>query len=103
MAPNYRGTEPKSLRWPHKNMSTTASLTYYYLGASMPSSTEVTNSIPGGRRYLSTLKGLQDEREHENATKEVEAFLHGGGPRVQEMLFEGQKSSLFCVVTILYL
>ncbi|KAI0270270.1 acyltransferase ChoActase/COT/CPT [Russula aff. rugulosa BPL654] len=42
-------------------------------------------------RYLTALKGLQDEGEHENTVKAVEAFLHGDGPRVQEMLLEYSK------------
>ncbi|KAI0253487.1 acyltransferase ChoActase/COT/CPT [Lactifluus subvellereus] len=44
------------------------------------------------RRYLTALKGLQDEREHEFTKRAVAAFLHGDGPRVQEMLIEYAKS-----------
>lgn len=55
------------------------------------------------RRHLTTLNGLQVEREHENITNEVEAFLHGDGPRIQQILFEGQKPSPFYIVTTSYL
>jgi hypothetical protein len=48
------------------------------------------------RRYLTALKGLQDEEEHENTIKAVEAFLHGDGPRVQEMLLEYSKDKNRC-------
>jgi hypothetical protein len=48
------------------------------------------------RRYLTALKGLQDEGEHEITIKAVEAFLHGDGPRVQEMLLEYSKDKSRC-------
>ncbi|KAG8876810.1 hypothetical protein FRB98_007023 [Tulasnella sp. 332] len=38
------------------------------------------------RRYLRALEGLQDPVEHDRTKKAVEEFLHGDGPRVQEML-----------------
>jgi len=44
------------------------------------------------RRYLASLKGLQDEREHENTKRAVEVFLHGEGPRIQEMLIDYAKN-----------
>lgn len=50
------------------------------------------------RRYLAALKGLQDEGEHENTIKAVEAFLHGDGPRVQGMLLEYSKDRSRCVL-----
>ena len=40
------------------------------------------------RRYLDSLKALQDEREHEITKRAVEAFLHGDGPRVQQSLID---------------
>jgi Choline/Carnitine o-acyltransferase len=43
------------------------------------------------RRYLTVLKELQDEREHENTKRAVVAFLQGDGPRAQEMLLEYAK------------
>jgi carnitine O-acetyltransferase len=49
------------------------------------------------RRYLTALKGLQDEREHENTKRAVQAFLHGDGPRAQEMLIEYAKNKSRCV------
>ncbi|TFK53149.1 acyltransferase ChoActase/COT/CPT [Heliocybe sulcata] len=39
-------------------------------------------------RYLRALEGLQDEKEHENTKRAVEAFLHGEGPRLQDRLKE---------------
>ena len=48
-------------------------------------------------RYLTALKGLQDEGEHENTIKAVEDFLHIDGPRVQEMLLEYSKDKSRCV------
>ena len=48
------------------------------------------------RRYLTALKGLQDDEEHENTIKVVEAFLHGDGPRIQEMLLEYSKDKNRC-------
>ncbi|KAI0057062.1 acyltransferase ChoActase/COT/CPT [Artomyces pyxidatus] len=38
------------------------------------------------KRYLRALEGLQDEHEHENTTKAVEAFLSSEGPRIQAKL-----------------
>ncbi|KAG9033901.1 hypothetical protein FRB95_014104 [Tulasnella sp. JGI-2019a] len=38
------------------------------------------------RRYLRALEGLQDPLEHERTKRAVEEFLHGDGPRAQEML-----------------
>ncbi len=49
------------------------------------------------RRYLAALKGLQDEGEHENTVRAVQAFLHGDGPHVQEMLLEYSKDKNRCV------
>jgi carnitine O-acetyltransferase len=49
------------------------------------------------RRYLTALKGLQDEEEHGITIKAVEAFLHGDGPRVQNMLLEYSKDKSRCV------
>ncbi|KAI0294234.1 acyltransferase ChoActase/COT/CPT [Multifurca ochricompacta] len=40
------------------------------------------------RRYLTALKALQDEREHENTKRAVDAFLRGDGLRAQELLIE---------------
>jgi len=51
------------------------------------------------RRYLTALKGLQDEQEHEKTKRAVEAFLHGDGPRAQEMLNEYAKNKDRCVVS----
>lgn len=48
------------------------------------------------RRYLTALKGLQDEGEHKNTIKAVEDFLHGDGPRVQEMLLEYSEDKNRC-------
>jgi carnitine O-acetyltransferase len=44
------------------------------------------------QRYLTALKGLQDEQEHEKTKRVVESFLHGDGPRAQEMLNEYAKN-----------
>jgi hypothetical protein len=38
------------------------------------------------RRYLQSLEGLQDPKEHEVTKKAVKAFLENEGPRVQEKL-----------------
>ncbi|KII91956.1 hypothetical protein PLICRDRAFT_38814 [Plicaturopsis crispa FD-325 SS-3] len=37
-------------------------------------------------RYLTALEGLQDENEHAQTKKAVQAFLEGEGPRIQEKL-----------------
>jgi carnitine O-acetyltransferase len=50
------------------------------------------------RRYLTVLKGLQDEREQEKTQRAVEAFLHGDGPRAQELLIEYAKNKDRCVI-----
>lgn len=50
------------------------------------------------RHYLIALKGLQDERDHGNTKRAVEAFLHGDGPRIQEMLIEYAKNKDRCVI-----
>jgi len=50
------------------------------------------------RRYLTALRGLQDEREHEKTKRAVKAFLHGDGPRAQEMLIEYAKNKDRCVI-----
>ena len=52
------------------------------------------------RRYLTALKGLQDESEHEKTKRAVEDFLHGDGPRAQEMLIEYAKNKDRCVTSI---
>lgn len=49
------------------------------------------------RRYLTALKPLQDEKDHENTKRVVQAFLHGDGPRVQESLIEYAKNKPRCV------
>ncbi|KAI0261347.1 acyltransferase ChoActase/COT/CPT [Gloeopeniophorella convolvens] len=43
------------------------------------------------RRYLTALKALQDEKDHENTKRAVEAFLDGDGPRIQQKLIEYAK------------
>jgi hypothetical protein len=48
------------------------------------------------RRYLIALQGLQDEREREKTKRAVEAFLHGDGPRAQEMLIEYARNKDRC-------
>lgn len=53
------------------------------------------------RRYLTALKGLQDEGEHKNTIRAVQAFLHGDGPRVQEMLLEYSKDKSRCVASLI--
>ena len=40
------------------------------------------------RRYLTALKGLQDDREHERTMKAVKEFLEGDGPGLQRRLEE---------------
>jgi carnitine O-acetyltransferase len=50
------------------------------------------------RRYLAALKGLQDEREHENTKRGVATFLNGDGPRAQEMLIDYAKNKDRCVI-----
>jgi carnitine O-acetyltransferase len=52
------------------------------------------------RRYLTALQGLQDEREHEETKRAVKAFLHGDGPRAQEMLIEYAKNKDRCAIFI---
>ena len=52
------------------------------------------------RRYLTVLKGLQDDREHEKTKRAVEAFLHGDGLRAQELLIEYAKNKDRCVIPI---
>jgi carnitine O-acetyltransferase len=49
------------------------------------------------RRYLTALKGLQDEKDHENTKRAVQAFLQGDGPRVQQSLIEYAKNKPRCV------
>lgn len=49
------------------------------------------------RRYLTALKGLQDEKDHENTKRAVQAFLNGDGPRVQQSLIEYAKNKPRCV------
>lgn len=49
------------------------------------------------RRYLTALKALQDEKEHENTKRAVQAFLRSDGPRVQESLIEYAKNKHRCV------
>ena len=39
-------------------------------------------------RYLRSLEGLQDPRDHEETRRAVEDFLRGDGPRIQERLVE---------------
>lgn len=43
------------------------------------------------RRYLRSLEGLQDPRDHEETKRAVEEFLHGEGPHIQERLLEWAK------------
>ena len=40
------------------------------------------------RRYLTALKGLQDDREHERTLRAVKEFLEGDGPKLQTRLQE---------------
>ncbi|RDX41798.1 acyltransferase ChoActase/COT/CPT [Lentinus brumalis] len=42
-------------------------------------------------RYLKSLEGLQDPREHAETRRAVEEFLHHDGPRIQEKLKEYAK------------
>ena len=49
------------------------------------------------RRYLTALKGLQDEKDHESTKRAVQAFLHGDGPRIQQSLIEYAKNKPRCV------
>lgn len=44
------------------------------------------------RRYLTALRGLQDEKEHAKTKIVVDEFLKGEGPRIQERLKEWAKS-----------
>ena len=53
------------------------------------------------RRYLTALKGLQDEVEHKNTIRAVQAFLDGDGPRVQDMLLEYSKDKSRCVASFI--
>lgn len=38
------------------------------------------------KRYLTSLQGLQDHKEHEQTKHAVEDFLKGDGPRIQQSL-----------------
>ncbi len=49
-------------------------------------------------RYLTALKALQDEKEHENTKRAVQAFLDGDGPRIQEKLIEYAKDKHRCAL-----
>ena len=49
-------------------------------------------------RYLTALKGLQDEREHEHTKRAVAEFLHGDGPHAQAKLTEYAKNKDRCVI-----
>ena len=40
------------------------------------------------RRYLTALKGLQDDKEHEQTKKAVKEFLESDGPVLQKRLQE---------------
>jgi carnitine O-acetyltransferase len=44
------------------------------------------------RRYLTSLVGLQDSREHAKTQAAVEDFLKNDGPRLQERLVEWAKT-----------
>ena len=47
-------------------------------------------------RYLRSLEGLQDPREHAETKKAVEEFLHHDGPRIQAKLQEYAKDKARC-------
>ena len=51
------------------------------------------------RRYLTALRALQDEREHEKTKRAVEAFLRREGPHAQEMLIVYAKNKDRCVIS----
>jgi carnitine O-acetyltransferase len=43
------------------------------------------------KRYLTALRGLQDDKEHFATQRAVQAFLDGEGPALQERLNEWAK------------
>jgi hypothetical protein len=43
------------------------------------------------KRYLTALRGLQDDKEHAATLRAVQAFLDGEGPALQEALNEWAK------------
>lgn len=49
------------------------------------------------KRYLTALRGLQDDEEHAATTRAVQSFLQGDGPALQERLERWAAGRARCV------